>query len=114
MVLKKCFFPLTAYLNKDKKYGELWNDIFEEFERTKRYVLQLSDKASLMSDYPVDSLSITMREKIILPSLTIQQYAINKLREMDEQINNCPTKETYKKLVIRSSFGIINAGRNAV
>jgi len=114
MVLKKCFFPLTAYLNKDKKYGELWNDIFEEFERTKKYVLQLSDKTSLMSDYPVDSLSITMREKIILPSLTIQQYAINKLREMDEQINNCPTRETYEKLVIRSSFGIINAGRNAV
>ncbi len=114
MVLKKCFFPLTAYLNKDKKYGELWNDIFEEFERTKKYVLQLSDKTSLMSDYPVDSLSITMREKIILPSLTIQQYAINKLREIDEQINNCPTKETYEKLVIRSSFGIINAGRNAV
>ena len=114
MVLKKCFFPLTAYLNKDEKYGELWNDIFEEFERTKKYVLQLSDKTSLMSDYPVDSLSITMREKIILPSLTIQQYAINKLREMDEQINNCPTRETYEKLVIRSSFGIINAGRNAV
>ena len=114
MVLKKCFFPLTAYLNKDEKYGELWNDIFEEFERTKKYVLRLSDKTSLMSDYPVDSLSITIREKIILPSLTIQQYAINKLREMDEQINNCPTRETYEKLVIRSSFGIINAGRNAV
>ena len=114
MVLKKCFFPLTAYLNKDEKYSELWNDIFEEFERTKKYVLQLSDKTSLMSDYPVDSLSIAMREKIILPSLTIQQYAINKLREMDDQINNCPTRETYEKLVIRSSFGIINAGRNAV
>ena len=114
MVLKKCFFPLTAYLNKDEKYGELWNNIFEEFERTKKYVLQLSDKTALMSDYPLDSLSITMREKIILPSLTIQQYALNKLREMDEQITNSPNKETYEKLVIRSSFGIINASRNAV
>ncbi len=114
MVLKKCFFPLTAYLNKDEKYGELWNTIFEEFELTKKYVLQLSDKTVLMSDYPVDSLSITMREKIILPSLTIQQYAINKLREMDDQVSNSPIRETYEKLIIRSSFGIINAGRNAV
>ncbi len=114
MVLKKCFFPLTAYLNKDEKYGEIWNEIFNEFELTKKYVLQLSGKTSLMSDYPVDSLSITMREKIILPSLTIQQYAINKLREMDEQFVNPPMKETYEKLVIRSSFGIINAGRNSV
>ena len=114
MVMKKCFFGLTAYLREDEKYGEIWNEIFEEFELTKKYVLQLSDNTVLMSDYPVDSLSITMREKIILPSLTIQQYAINKIREMDEQIINLPIKEVYEKLVIRSSFGIINAGRNAV
>ena len=114
MVMKKCFFSLTAYLSKDEKYGEIWNEIFNEFELTKKYVLQLSGKTSLMSDYPVDSLSITMREKIILPSLTIQQYAINKLREIDEQFINSPMKETYEKLVIRSSFGIINAGRNSV
>ncbi len=114
MVMKKCFFSLTAYLSKDEKYGEIWNEIFEEYERTKKYVLQLSDKTALMSDYPVDSLSITMREKIILPSLTIQQYALNKIREMDEQFINSPIKETYEKLIIRSSFGIINAGRNSV
>lgn len=114
MVMKKCYFSLTAYLRNDEKYAEIWNEIFEEFELTKKYVLQLSGSTDLMSDYPVDSLSISMREKIILPSLTIQQYAINKLREMDEQIDNSPMKETYEKLVIRSSFGIINAGRNSV
>ncbi len=114
MVMKKCFFSLTGYLKSDEKYAEIWNEIFEEFELTKKYVLQLSGKTELMSDYPVDSLSISMREKIILPSLTIQQYAINKLREMDEQFVNSPMKETYEKLIIRSSFGIINAGRNSV
>ncbi len=114
MVLKKCFFPLTAYLSKDEKYGEIWNEIFNEFELTKKYVLQLSGKTLLMSDYPVDSMSITIREKIILPSLTIQQYALNKLREIDEQNINSPLKETYEKLAIRTSFGIINAGRNSV
>jgi phosphoenolpyruvate carboxylase len=35
------------------------------------------------------------------------------LREADEQIINDPLKETFEKLVIRSSFGIINAGRNS-
>ena len=114
MVLKKCFFPLTAYLRNDEKYGEIWNEIFKEFELTKKYVLHLSEKTELMSDYPVDSLSITMREKIILPSLTIQQYAINKIREMEQQLVASPIKETYEKLIIRSSFGIINAGRNSV
>lgn len=114
MVMKKCFFELTAYLRNDARYGKFWNEIFEEFKRTKKYVLQLSGKVALMSDYPVDSLSITMREKIILPSLTIQQYAINKIREMEEQMVDSPMKETYEKLVIRSSFGIINAGRNSV
>jgi phosphoenolpyruvate carboxylase len=114
MVMVKCFFPLTAYLGKDAKYSELWNIIFEEFELTKKYLLLLSGKSALMSEYPLDTLSIQMREKIILPSLTIQQYALNKLRQLNEQFLDSPIAETYEKLIIRSSFGIINAGRNSV
>jgi phosphoenolpyruvate carboxylase len=113
MAMKKCFFPLTEYLSSDAKYGELWNKIYQEYELTKKYVLQLSGETELMSNYPVDSLSIAMREKIVLPLLTIQQYAITKMRVMEEQLINSPAKETYQKLVIRSSFGIINAGRNS-
>lgn len=113
MSMKKCYFPLTAYLSNDEKYGDLWNNIYQEYELTKKYVLQLSGRTELMGDYPVDSLSISMREKIVLPLLTIQQYAINKIRLMDEQLLNSPAKETYQKLIIRSSFGIINAGRNS-
>ncbi len=113
MAMKKCFFPLTEYLSNDEKYGEIWNKIYQEYELTKKYVLQLSGTNELMSSYPVDSLSIAMREKIVLPLLTIQQYAINRMREMEEQLIDSPMKETYEKLVIRSSFGIINAGRNS-
>ena len=113
MAMKKCYFPLTEYLSSDKKYGEIWNKIYQEYELTKKYVLLLSGSNELMSTYPVDSLSIAMREKIVLPLLTIQQYAINKMREMEEQLVNSPMKESYEKLVIRSSFGIINAGRNS-
>lgn len=113
MAMKKCYFPLTEYLSSDAKYGEVWNKIYEEYELTKKYVLQLSGNSELMSNYPVDSLSINMREKIVLPLLTIQQYAINKMRVMEEQLVSSPLKETFEKLVIRSSFGIINAGRNS-
>ena len=113
MAMQKCFFPLTAWLSDDVTYGEIWNKIFTEYELTKKYVLQLSGKTSLMSDFPVDNLSISMREKIVLPLLTIQQYAINKIRVMDENLEQSPMRESYKKLVIRSSFGIINAGRNS-
>ena len=113
MSMKKCFFPLTAFLSKDEKYGEIWNTIYEEYLLTKEYVLKLSDKSELMNDYPVDQISITMRERIVMPLLTIQQYAIINIREMEDNLLNSPLKPTFEKLVMRSSFGIINAGRNS-
>ena len=113
MAMKKCFFPLTAFLAKDEKYGLIWNLIHDEFMLTQQYVLKLSGKTELMSDYPVDQLSIIMREKIVMPLLTIQQFAIMNIREIEDNLINSPLKETYEKLVIRSSFGIINAGRNS-
>jgi phosphoenolpyruvate carboxylase len=113
MAMKKCYFPLTEYLSADAKYGDIWNTIYQEYELTKKYILQLSGRNELMGNYPVDSLSIAMREKIVLPLLTIQQYGINKIREIEEQLVSSPAKETYEKLIIRSSFGIINAGRNS-
>jgi phosphoenolpyruvate carboxylase len=113
MAMIKCFFPLTEYLSKDEKYGEIWNMIYHEFELTKKYVLLLSGKSDLMNDYPIDQLSIMMRERIVLPLLTIQQYAITNIREIEDNLVHSPLKETYEKLVMRSSFGIINAGRNS-
>ena len=113
MSMKKCFFPLTAFLAKDEKYGVIWNMIYDEYILTEQYILRLSDKTELMNDYPIDQLSITMRERIVLPLLTIQQFAIMNIREIEDNLVNSPLKETYQKLVMRSSFGIINAGRNS-
>ena len=111
MAMKKSYFPLTAYLSNHPKYGEIWNMVFEEYELTFKYLSILSGSDKLMSDYPVEQLSIQMRERIILPLITIQQYAIVKMQEprMAEEL-----KESLKRLVVRSSFGIINAGRNSV
>jgi phosphoenolpyruvate carboxylase len=113
MAMQKCFFQLTSFLSDHKVYGEIWNKIFAEYELTKRYVLKLSGHSELMADYPVDQLSIQMRERIVLPLLTIQQYAITRVRELEEELIAAPVKQTYEKLLMRCSFGIINAGRNS-
>ena len=114
MAMAKCFFPLTGFLQNHPVYGEIWNMLQEEFELTKKYIQKLSGKTMLMENFPVDQLSIQMRERIVLPLVTIQQYALTKVRVMEENDEKNPLKETYEKLVMRCSFGIINAGRNSV
>ncbi len=113
MAMTKCFFPLTVYLAKHPEYGDLWNMIYEEFERTKKYITRLSGTNELMEDKPVNQLSIQMRQRIELPLLTIQQFALTKIRDMEEHDGNAAIKKTYEKLVVRCSFGIINAERNS-
>jgi phosphoenolpyruvate carboxylase len=113
MAMTKCFFPLTIYLSNHPKYGILWNMIHDEFERTKKYLLLLTGETELMGDKPADKLSIQMRQNIELPLITIQQYALSKIREMEEQSMETPEKKIYEKLVMRCSFGIINAERNS-
>ncbi|CAL1520440.1 phosphoenolpyruvate carboxylase [Chitinophaga sp. MM2321] len=112
MAMKKSYFPLTAYLAKHPQYGEVWQMIYDEFELTKKYLLLLTGESELMEASPIDQLSIQMRERIVLPLLTIQQYALTSIRELDTAPDS-PDKETYEKLIMRCSFGIINAGRNS-
>jgi phosphoenolpyruvate carboxylase len=113
MAMKKCFFPLTGHLSKDEKYGEIWNMIYKEYVNTEKYLFQLSGKNELMAEYPVEQLSISMREKIVLPLVTIQQFAIANVREIEKELVSNDLKNTYEKLIMRCSFGIINAGRNS-
>jgi phosphoenolpyruvate carboxylase len=111
MAMKKCFFPLTETFSKHPKYGKIWMLIYNEFELTKKYLFKLSGKQELMSDYPIEQLSIQMRERIVLPLSTIQQFAIVKYWEADK--SGSAMKKIYEKLIIRCSFGIINAARNS-
>ncbi|WP_026464524.1 phosphoenolpyruvate carboxylase [Adhaeribacter aquaticus] len=113
MAMNKCCFPVTAYLADHPKYGELWNLMREEYERTKKYVLKLSGASELMADKPIDQLSIQLRQRIVLPLVVIQQYALTKIREMEESGVDGQDKKIYEKLVMRCSFGIINAERNS-
>jgi len=113
MAMMKSFFPLTAFLSNHPVYGEIWQMIYKEYELTRQYLTRLSGRSELMADYPVEQLSIQMRERIVLPLVTIQQYAITKVRKTEEALIQTPVKSMYETLVMRCSFGIINAGRNS-
>jgi len=113
MSMTKTFFPLTAHLAEHPVFGVIWRMIHDEYELTRTMLLKLSGHTVLMAEYPVERLSISMRERMVLPLNTIQQYAIGRIRKMDEQLIASPLKEKYEKLVMRCSFGVINAGRNS-
>jgi phosphoenolpyruvate carboxylase len=113
MALKKCFFPLTMYLSSDEKFGDIWKEIYAEYQLSKQYVTQLSGNGELMTSNPIDSLSISIREKIVMPLLTIQQFSLQRIRAIDKQELPQTNKATYEKLIIRAAFGIINAARNS-
>lgn len=114
MTMRKSFMPLTAYLKTNTKYGEIWNMINDEFELTKKMILALSNSKDLMENNAAGQESINVRERIVLPLTTIQQYSLDALRNAAEENKQLNEKADYEKLVMRCSFGIINAGRNSV
>lgn len=109
MAMEKTFLPLTAFLSEHEIYGEIWRKIRDEYELTRKYLAEISGKNNLMADFPVEQQSVRTREKIVLPLMTIQQYALTKIREIKDE----DQKKILEKLIIRCSFGIINAGRNS-
>jgi len=112
--MSKAYFPLSAYLSKDKKFGDYWNKIHDEFQLSKKMILKLSKQDELLEDDPRSKLSIKLREDIVLPLLTIQQYALMRINELNKEENiDSELLNTYEKMVIRTLFGNINASRNS-
>ena len=107
MSLSKCYFELTAYIAKDADYKEFWNILFEEYKLSKEMVLLISGYENLMEEELVTRSSIEIREKIVIPLLTIQQYALQKIEK------DPGNKSVYEKIVRRSLYGNINASRNS-
>jgi phosphoenolpyruvate carboxylase len=106
--MSKSDFRVTAYLEKDKKFGAFWKMLKDEFELTKAMLLELTGSTVLMQEYPVERKSIAIREKIVLPLVIMQHYALQCLNDcQDEELT-----KIYNKLVIRTVYGIVNAGRN--
>lgn len=112
MVLEKSNFDVTAFAKDDSEFADMWNNIRMEYERSKEYLLKASGSTVLMEKNPKDKLSVQLRESIIRPLVLIQQFA---LREVDQSLAAGQTEraEIYGALVVRCSFGLINAGRNS-
>jgi phosphoenolpyruvate carboxylase len=114
MSLAKSFFPLTAYMKNDPEFGAFWQIIYDEFVETKRLLLKIAGHTTLMENYPDGKASIDIRERIVLPLLTIQQYALLKIKELNEnETQNATLIAVYEKIVTRSLFGNTNASRNS-
>jgi phosphoenolpyruvate carboxylase len=114
MSLAKSFFPLTAYMKKDPEFGAFWQIIYDEFLETKRLLLKIAGHKELMENYPDGKASIDVRERIVLPLLTIQQYALLRINELIKDKNpDLELIKTYEKIVTRSLFGNTNASRNS-
>lgn len=114
MSLTKSFFPLTAYMKNDEEFGEFWELIYDEFERTKRLLLKVSGYDHLMQNQPAGRASIQVRERIVLPLITIQQHALRQIQQLSKDPETAAEKiEIYEKMVTRSLYGNINASRNS-
>lgn len=101
-------------MSEDPEYGAFWNIIHDEYVTTKRLILKLTGYDELMQEEPSGKASINIRESIVLPLLTIQQFALKKIQELEK---TSPRDEAqikiYEKIVTRSLFGNINASRNS-
>jgi len=112
MSLTKSFFQLTSYMSNDEEFGNFWDLIFEEYKLTKKMLLKVSDFKELMENEPANKLSIQTRENIVLPLITIQQYALQNIKEIEK--NKSKNRlEIFERMITRSLFGNINASRNS-
>ncbi len=112
--LSKSFFPLTAYMKNDPEFGEFWTWIYEESKRADQYLKHVSGQSVLLETNPAGRSSIKLRERIVLPLLTIQNYALIKIKELENRgEGDSEYAHAYRKLVVRSLYGNINAGRNS-
>jgi phosphoenolpyruvate carboxylase len=100
-------------MKEDPEFGEFWSLIYEEYKLSKLLILKLSDFKELMENEPANKASIETREKIVLPLITIQQYALRKIKDIENGNLGKETLKIYEKMVTRSLFGNINASRNS-
>lgn len=109
MSLTKSYYPATQYLARDKEFGEFWNIMFAEYTLARKQVLKVSGLDELMKNNPLNRDSIKLRERIVMPLIVLQQYALQRLRSGSDK----KYYKHYQRLILRCMFGIINAARNS-
>ena len=109
MSLTKTYYPATKYIARDEEFGEFWNKMFDEYKLSCKQVLSVTGLDELMRNNPLNRDSIKLRERIVMPLIVLQQFALQRLRSGEDKKY---TKQ-YQKLILRCMFGIINAARNS-
>jgi len=107
MSLTKTYYPATSHLEHDSKFGPLWKMMYDEYLQSKNLILEASGQKELMQSSASIRESIKLRERIVLPLIAIQQYALQKIRKEKEP------DPSMRTLIVRCMFGIINAARNS-
>ncbi|MDC6466325.1 phosphoenolpyruvate carboxylase [Flavobacteriaceae bacterium] len=113
MSLTKSFFELTSYMSEDEEFGEFWKIIHDEYILTKKMLLKISNFKELMENEPANKLSIQTRENVVMPLITIQQYALQIVKEIESGDLDNKKISVFEKIITRSLYGNINASRNS-
>ena len=113
MSLTKSFFELTSYMSEDEEFGEFWKIIHDEYILTKKMLLKISNFKELMENEPANKLSIQTRENVVMPLITIQQYALQIVKEIESGDLDDKKISVFEKIITRSLYGNINASRNS-
>lgn len=111
MSLTKTNYQATTYLANDAEFGAFWKKMYAEYELSKEETLEISGLSELMGNNPNIRQSVYLREQIVLPLIAIQQASLMNLRNLTDDKKAYELR--YRKLIIRSMFGIINAARNS-
>ena len=85
MSLKKSYFPLASYVKYDSEYGEFWNILKDEYGLTKKLLLEITGHSLLMEDGVISKKSNELMERIVLPLLSIQKDALQRVADKDDK-----------------------------
>ena len=108
--LAKCNFEASSWLKSSLEFKEFYSLLIREFNLSKQNILVVLEHKELMHDVPISMNSVAERERIVLPLVVIQQFALQMLNSIEITEEE---KAIFQKLVMRCMFGIINAARNA-
>ncbi len=108
--LSKSNFEVTRYIGEHPQFAEFWHMLYDEYVRTLKSLKEISGERDLLAENIASKNSISLREEIVLPLITIQQFGLQKLQGENLRPE---AHEMYRNLVLRAMFGIINAARNA-
>ena len=105
-------FHFVQGFHNGRSVGKILNGFEQRYNVQREFIFVANDQVrELMENTPMNRDSVKLRERIVLPLITIQQFALQHLRTMEKSEEQY--EKQYRKLVLRCMFGIINAARNS-